>query len=55
MTRVIIGILFLIVLCAGCYALAHGDGPMTYFMDDDSLLSQCLCEQQALLTPGSPT
>ncbi|VXC93463.1 conserved exported hypothetical protein [Burkholderia sp. 8Y] len=44
----IIGTFLVMALSAGCYVLAHGDGPMTYYMDDNSLLSQHLDDNPAL-------
>jgi hypothetical protein len=44
----LIGIALVIALIAGSYALARGIGPMTYFMDDNALMSQYMAESQSV-------
>jgi hypothetical protein len=44
----VIGIAFVLALIAGSYALARGLGPMKYYMDDNTLMSQYIADTQAI-------
>jgi hypothetical protein len=54
MTGRLVGIVLVAALIAGCYALARGHGPMTYYMDDNALLSRYLADTETLASDSQP-
>ena len=55
MTGRLIGIVLIAALVVGSYALARSHGPMTYYMDDNALLSRYLADSATLASDSEPT